>query len=177
MRYTAAGWRVKARGMLGIASGKRVACSRGGGGGGRACRIGSRTGESGKGSRTGRVNKLSSHYRRLATRYTLVKPRKQMSAKTQLKRWEAVRRSLGLMHSSPRVLYVWPAINETLKNFVRPERIISSKVLTRCNLFCNRAAGCAAVLRPTSSTTQRSALNNNCCNNDRNLPFENINGE
>lgn len=50
MRYTAAGWRVKARGMLGIASGKRVACSRGGGGGGRACRIGSRTGESGKGS-------------------------------------------------------------------------------------------------------------------------------
>lgn len=163
--------------MLGIASEKRVACSRGGGGGGRACRIGSRTGESGKGSRTGRVNKLSSHYRRLATRYTLVKPRKQMSAKTKLKRWEAVRRSLGPMHSSPRVLYVWPAINETLKNFVRPERIISSKVLTRCNLFCNRAAGCAAVLRPTSSTTQRSALNNNCCNNDRNLPFENINGE
>lgn len=43
-------------------------------------------GESGKGSRAGRVNKLSSHYRRLATRYTLVKPRKQMSVKTKLKR-------------------------------------------------------------------------------------------
>lgn len=178
MRYTAAGWRVKARGMLGIASGKRVAYSRGGGGGGRACRIGSRTGESGKGSRTGRVNKLSSHYRRLATRYTLVKPRKQMSAKTKLKRWEAVRRSLGPMHSSPRVLYVWPAINETLKNFAGEDYLVESPYPMQPLL----QPGCRLRCRSSSyfvddSTMGRSALNNNCCNNNRNLPFENINGE
>lgn len=37
----------------------------------------------GKGLRVPRVNKLSSHYRRLATRYTLVKSRKQMSVTTK----------------------------------------------------------------------------------------------
>lgn len=136
MRYTAVGWRVKARGMLGIASVSPAReeveeeVERAG--------LEARAKVAKALARAGRVNKLSSHYRRHATRYTLVKPRKQMSVKTKLKRWGAASTVFARTDAlRPRVLYVWPAINETLKNFVRPERIISSKVLTRCNLFCN----------------------------------------
>lgn len=91
MRYIAVGWRAKAQVCVAsragsVSPGREVEEEA------RSCRIGSiahARGQCGKGLRTARVNKLSSHYRRLATRYTLVKPREQMSVTMKLRRWEA----------------------------------------------------------------------------------------